>query len=127
MLTACRPAGLCRSIGLADELTAAGVRVQLNAPVAKVSHRPSASGAASVTIHLHGSDAQIRAARVIVAMPPASASRIHFEPRLPYLREQLMSRQFIGCIIKGIVLYKTPFWVGRRGRAVLTPRVRVHS
>ena len=39
---------------------------------------------------------RVRCRRIIIAMPPASASRIVFTPQLPYMREQLNQRAFMG-------------------------------
>jgi monoamine oxidase len=53
--------------------------------------------------------------RVVVAVPPHHAQKLHFTPALPYLRQQLMSRAFIGCIIKNTYVYRAPFWVSLCG------------
>jgi len=48
--------------------------------------------------------------RVIVAIPPTLAGRIAYEPALPAARDQLMQRTPAGSVIKGNVIYDTPFW-----------------
>lgn len=47
---------------------------------------------------------------VICAIPPALGLRIHFEPELPPLRNQLINRVPMGSVIKCMVYYNEPFW-----------------
>lgn len=47
---------------------------------------------------------------VVIAVPPAGASRIRFEPPLPAARDGLQQRTPMGAIIKAIVTYAEPFW-----------------
>jgi monoamine oxidase len=53
-----------------------------------------------------------RARRVIVAIPPALAGRIDYEPVLPPWRDQLTQRTPQGSVIKVNVRYDDPFWRG---------------
>jgi len=48
--------------------------------------------------------------RVIVAVPPAIAGKISFEPRLSPMRERALQKNFMGSIIKAIAFYNSPFW-----------------
>ena len=52
----------------------------------------------------------VRAAKVIVAISPALAARIEFEPALPPLREALGQRMPMGAYMKGVALYERPWW-----------------
>ena len=66
-----------------------------------------------------------RARQVIVALPPALAGRIQYEPALPALRDGLTQRLPQGHMVKVQAIYERPFWrggradrrVGRRRRA----------
>ncbi len=46
----------------------------------------------------------------IVAVPPAIAARIEFDPALPEQRRQLAERLRPGALSKCIALYEEPFW-----------------
>ncbi|WJV51007.1 FAD-dependent oxidoreductase [Streptomyces flavofungini] len=54
--------------------------------------------------------ADIRAARVIVAVPPPLAGRIHYTPPMPAPRDQLTQRMPMGAALKTFAVYDTPFW-----------------
>nr|XP_010970373.2 amine oxidase [flavin-containing] B-like [Camelus bactrianus] len=47
---------------------------------------------------------------VISAVPPALSMKIHFNPPLPMMRNQLITRVPLGSVIKCIVYYEEPFW-----------------
>ncbi|XP_015496334.1 amine oxidase [flavin-containing] B-like [Parus major] len=47
---------------------------------------------------------------VISAIPPALCLKIHFNPPLPPMRNQLINRLPMGSVIKCIVYYKETFW-----------------
>jgi monoamine oxidase len=55
-----------------------------------------------------------------VAIPPALAGRILYDPPLPALRDQLAQRVPMGATIKCHALYEQPFWraLGYSGEAV---------
>jgi monoamine oxidase len=57
-----------------------------------------------------------------VAVPPALAGRIDYEPALPYQRDQLTQRYFQGTLTKVAVVYDKPFWrdQGLNGGALST-------
>lgn len=52
----------------------------------------------------------VRARRVIVAIPLAIATSIHYEPMLPVDRAFLHQRVPSGAVIKTSILYDEPFW-----------------
>jgi monoamine oxidase len=60
------------------------------------------------------------AKRAVVAMSPAMAAKIDFDPALPASRAQLMQRYPMGSIAKFVAVYSTPFWrsSGLTGQAV---------
>jgi monoamine oxidase len=88
------------SIRLAEQL---GDAVQLSAPVRRIEH-----GGDGVTVHADGLN--VRARRAIVAIPPALAGRIAYDPPLPGLRDQLTQRMPQGTVIKCMAVYDRPFW-----------------
>jgi monoamine oxidase len=55
-------------------------------------------------------DLTVRAKRLIVAVPPAMAGRIRYEPGLPALRDQLTQRVPHGSVTKTFAVYETAFW-----------------
>jgi monoamine oxidase len=61
-----------------------------------------------------------RARDVIVAIPPALAGRIDYDPPLPPWRDQLTQKTPQGSVIKVNVLYDEPFWraQGLNGQAL---------
>ena len=78
-------------------------RVLLNAPVRQI-----VSGKSAVTVHADGHT--VTAKRVIVAVPPVLAGRIHYEPGLPAARDQLTQRYPQGTLTKVAAVYDRPFW-----------------
>jgi monoamine oxidase len=77
--------------------------VRTSAPVRRIEQR-----ADGVIVAADGVLA--RAKRVIVAIPPALASRIDYDPVLPGWRDQLTQKAPQGSVIKVNVLYDEPFW-----------------
>jgi monoamine oxidase len=63
---------------------------------------------------------RFEARRVILALPPALAGRIHYATPLPSKRDQLTSRMPMGSVIKYVAAYERPFWreAGLSGEAV---------
>ncbi|CAJ0930725.1 unnamed protein product [Ranitomeya imitator] len=47
---------------------------------------------------------------VISAIPPVLTTKIHFNPELPPIRNQLIHRLPMGSVIKCMVYYKEAFW-----------------
>ncbi|MBM3668008.1 MAG: flavin monoamine oxidase family protein [Actinobacteria bacterium] len=84
------------SLKMAEQL---GDRVTLSSPVSSV--RVEDDGVVA------GGQ---RARRVIVALPPALAGTIDYEPALPSARAQLTQRVPMGSVIKCMALYDEPFW-----------------
>jgi monoamine oxidase len=88
------------ALRVAEEL---GDAVRLSAPVRRIEHEPDA-----VTVQADGVTARGR--RAIVAVPPALAGRIAYDPPLPGLRDQLTQRMPQGTVVKCMAVYDRPFW-----------------
>lgn len=58
--------------------------------------------------------------RVVVALPPALAGRVRYDPILPPWRDQLTQRVPAGTVAKCFAAYPTPFWrdAGLNGQAI---------
>jgi monoamine oxidase len=97
------------SLRMAEEL---GDRIQLSTPVRSI--RSDGDG---VVV------GDVRARRVIVAIPPALAGRIEYDPILPGPRDQLTQRMPMGSVIKTMTIYDEPFWreEGLSGSAISLP------
>ncbi len=78
--------------------------VLLDAPVQTIEH-----AADSVTVHCRGGRV-FRGRRVIVAIPPALAGRILYDPPLPGVRDQLTQRMPHASAMKAFFVYDEPFW-----------------
>jgi monoamine oxidase len=78
-------------------------RLVLGAPVRRIEH-----GARGVTVHADG--ALARGRRAILAIAPALAGRIAYDPPLPGYRDQLTQRMPLGTVAKCMALYDEPFW-----------------
>ncbi|MEA2154164.1 MAG: monoamine oxidase [Solirubrobacteraceae bacterium] len=89
---------------IADRLARGlGRRIVRNAPVRRI---VAGTGYADVV-----SDRYVnRARQVIVALPPALAGRIAYEPALPALRDGLTQRMAQGHLVKVQAVYERPFW-----------------
>lgn len=87
-------------LGLAESL---GERVRLSTPVRRIEQRGE-------VVRVLADGAEIEARRVIVAVPPAIAARIEFDPPLPEQRRQLAERLRPGRLSKCMALYEEPFW-----------------
>jgi monoamine oxidase len=85
------------ALRMAEELGAD--RVRLSAPVRRIAW--SADGVAV---------GDVRARRVIVALPPTLTARIDYEPILPGYRDQLVQRMPQGTVWKCMAVYDEPFW-----------------
>ena len=85
---------------LAAEL---GDRVRLDEPVTAIAH----DGAVVRVTTERGTH---EASRVIVAVPPTLAGRLHFEPAMPSARDALTQRMPQGSVIKCHAVYDRPFW-----------------
>ncbi|MFN2561818.1 MAG: flavin monoamine oxidase family protein [Jatrophihabitans sp.] len=83
--------------------SALGDRVHLSTPVRRITQT-----ATGVTV---ASDAlTVDAAHVVVAIPPALAARIDYQPLLPAARDLLTQRLAMGALMKVEAVYPTPFW-----------------
>ncbi len=80
-----------------------GVQVICDTPVTAI--RQDADGVDVVT------GGQVyRASRAVVAVPPAVAQQIAFDPLPPPNRAALLAQVPMGRVIKCIIAYRTPFW-----------------
>lgn len=50
------------------------------------------------------------AKKIIIAISPAVAGKIYYQPSLPQNRMQRMQQQFMGNVVKCYAIYKKPFW-----------------
>ncbi|MCV7382890.1 flavin monoamine oxidase family protein [Mycolicibacter longobardus] len=91
--------------GLAGEL---GSRVRPGHRVTSIVCRDG-----GVTVHTTAGD--VRAAKVIVTVPPPIAGRIAYDPPLPPSRAALASDTYMGSVYKGVAVYPRPFWRDRVG------------
>ncbi|KAA8887210.1 NAD(P)-binding protein [Nocardia colli] len=80
-----------------------GDALRLNAPVAAI--QQVAEG-----LSVRGEFGEVRAAQVIVALPPALAGRIAYDPPLPAARDHLTQRMPMGSVLKAFAVYERPFW-----------------
>jgi monoamine oxidase len=86
------------ALRMAEELGPGVVR--LGVPVRRI-----AWDASGVTV-----GDEVRARRVVVAMPPTLTSRIDYDPILPGHRDQLVQRMPQGTVWKCMAVYDEPFW-----------------
>lgn len=92
-----------------------GHRVVKHSPVRKIAqHRHR--------VTVYSDRVTVHAKRAIVAIPPALAARIDYEPILPFERDQLTQRYGQGTLTKVAAVYDAPFWrsAGLTGTAVDT-------
>jgi monoamine oxidase len=80
-----------------------GDRVRLGAPVRSISEDADGVTLVSDTAH-------VRARYCVVALPPALAARIAFDPPLSGRRDQLLQRVAMGATVKCVATYDRPFW-----------------
>lgn len=76
-------------------------RIHFNAPVRQIAQDDS-----GVLIQYDGG--QIRAKKIIVAIPPTLAAKIDYRPSLPPTRVQLTQRMPMGTVIKCYAIYDRP-------------------
>lgn len=89
---------------LSERIAAAiGDGVVLDSPVSSIA---TDRQAATVTSERR----TVRARRVIVAVSPAIAARIEFEPAMPPPREALAQRMPMGAYMKGVAIYERAWW-----------------
>jgi monoamine oxidase len=80
-----------------------GSRVVLNSPVRRITQTGH-------TVTVTSDRLTVTAKQVIVAIAPALAARIDYEPILPFERDQLTQRYGQGCLTKVAAVYDKPFW-----------------
>lgn len=80
-----------------------GDRVVLSSPIRRLSQDGHG-------VTAEGDGFRVRARRAIVAMAPAIAGRLEYDPPLPGLRDQLTQRMPMGSVIKAMCVYDEPFW-----------------
>jgi monoamine oxidase len=90
-------------------------RVVLGSPVRRITQ--TATGVSVVSGRV-----TVRSKLVVVAIPPALAGRIDYEPILPFERDQLTQRYGQGTLTKVAAVYPRPFWrdAGLTGFAAAT-------
>ena len=90
-----------------------GQRVSLGVPVREINW--SGNGVMVTT-----DKRTLRARQVILAMAPALAAGIRFEPKLPTPRAQFLQRLPMGSLVKVEAVYAQPFWrtAGLSGQSV---------
>lgn len=98
------------ALGLAASLRG---RLRLGAAVRRIEQSDGG-------VKVFADGAEVEASQAIVALPPAIAARIEFEPALPELRRRLAEQFRPGTLNKCVALYETPFWRddGLSGEAV---------
>jgi monoamine oxidase len=78
--------------------------VRLDTPVRVIVHDDDDG------VTVEADDDTARARHVIVAIPPALAGRIVYDPPLPAARDQLTQKMPMGSVIKCMAVYDEPFW-----------------
>ncbi len=89
--------------GLHGLVAAAGGEIAVDSPVRAIQQDDQ-----GVTVVADGP--ALRAARTVVAVPPALTARIAYDPPLPAGRDQLTQRMPAGSVIKFHVVYDRPWW-----------------
>lgn len=87
------------SEALAAEL---GDRIHLETPVERIERDGG--------VRVVGDGLTVAADYAIVAVPPALAGRIEYEPALPARRDALAQRNPMGAVTKCVATYEKPFW-----------------
>ncbi len=89
---------------VANKVAAAlGDRVILHAPIHSVTQDEHG-------VRVIGDTLAVTAERAIIALPPALAGRLRYQPAMPALRDHLTQSMPMGSVIKIQCLYPTPFW-----------------
>ncbi|OBK27825.1 amine oxidase [Mycobacterium asiaticum] len=79
-------------------------------PRVRLSHRVTTIARSQSGVTLDTDAGVVRAAKVIVTVPPPSAARITFDPQLPGHRVALSRNTYMGSVYKAIAIYERPFW-----------------
>jgi monoamine oxidase len=80
-----------------------GAAVRLRAPARAIRQRPTA-------VDVEGDGVAVTARRAIVALPPALAGAVRWDPALPVERARLLARLPAGSVHKFALVYDEPFW-----------------
>jgi monoamine oxidase len=99
---AAAPAGAAK----AETAVSAGLDsavVRLAVPVRRIEHSAS-------RVRVHADGLQVAARRAVIAIPPALAGRVGYDPPLPGDRDQLTQAAPMGSVIKCLAVYDEPFW-----------------
>ncbi|MGW4532588.1 flavin monoamine oxidase family protein [Nocardia sp. NPDC004340] len=81
-----------------------GEDLHLGAPVRRIQWSE-----AGVTAFADG-DLEVRASRLVLAVPPNLYAGISFDPPLPRRRHQMYQHMSFGFVVKVHAVYETPFW-----------------
>lgn len=97
-------------------LWARDLEVRTEAPVVAIG-----TGSTGARVRLAGG-ATLAAKEVIVAVPPAQARKIAFEPGLSPRRRHLLDTLVMGRVVKAFAVYDRPFWrdLGLSGSILMT-------
>jgi monoamine oxidase len=82
---------------------ALGKRIVLKAPARRITQTRTG-------VRVDSDKQSFTGKQVIVAIPPALAGRIIYNPKLPALRDQLTQRMPQGSLMKAEAVYDRPFW-----------------
>jgi len=98
---------------VADALALQSGPIQFSSAVRRIRQTPGG-------VRMESDNGSMSARRVIVAVPPAVALRIAFEPPMPGQKDQLWQRTPMGSVIKCFAIYPTPWWreLGLSGHAI---------
>ncbi len=96
------------SVKLAEELRAAGARLELNWPVRSVEQL--AGGAVRLTCR---DGRSVHAKTAIVALAPSLYRSIAWSPALPAGKQELGEAFSMGSIVKTVTYYAEPWWRGK--------------
>lgn len=91
--------------GLVAAIAARGGEVRLQTPVRGVTQDDG-----GVTVHLDGDASDVRADRIVVALPPPLVAALDWTPALSPARASLLSQTPMGRVVKCIAVYNRPFW-----------------
>ncbi|KAF2671665.1 hypothetical protein BT63DRAFT_177032 [Microthyrium microscopicum] len=106
------------AVELARKLQSIGVGIALNSPVRKIS-KPQ--GQRHYRVETYGPvGGEYCASRVVVAMSPPLAARIHYSPLMPASRVRLTNGMRMAAVGKAIAIYDSPWWRGNNSGQVLS-------
>lgn len=112
--------------GAQDSLVVEGAGTLTDALAAELGERVLTGSAVTAIerdesgVTIHTASGLVRAAKVIVTVPPPTARRIDHRPALPQSRITLQDNMYMGSVYKAIAVYDSPFWRTRADAEVLT-------